>query len=366
MSFDSIKYHLVENEEGGGIIVVVPGRSPGVANSDHPNYAKIVEGAKVGDASVIDLFNVEETVSKAFEILSERVSVRNGVVYFDGDPIDDSIANQILRFMDEGEEFAPLVNFLEKVMANPQEHSRTQLYDFLKSKEFTIIASGDFVAYKGVNKLADGSFVSGFSGKAIVNGELHEGQIPNPVGGVVEMPRSEVVWNPQAHCTVGLHAGTFDYAQGYARGAMLEVWINPRDVVSVPDDSGEKLRCCRYYIVDTIDAPHSSALRDTSGYNGWGELDEEEYDEYVYEDEEDEAEHDFLLELVGKATTAGSISSVGKVNVGDRFIARDSRRKSTVLTVKSISGDYASCQSSLTGRTTSVDTDRLLARYDRV
>jgi hypothetical protein len=47
---------------------------------------------------------------------------------------------------------------------------------------------------------------------------------------------------------------------------MLEVHVNPRDVVSVPTDSNwQKVRCCRYKVVDVIDQPYSTAVLDVDG-----------------------------------------------------------------------------------------------------
>lgn len=275
-----LMYSIVSNGEGESVVTVfVPGEpAPLVAQSDHPNFAAIVAQVVEGDADgLADLFDASVAASRYFDRLSERVTVANGHVYLDGDVVDTSLTKQVLRFLDAGvEDWQPLVSFFEKVQANPSDHSREQLYDWLNAHDFTLTAEGDIVGYKGVRR--DGErLVSGWTGTAIVDGEVVNGHIPNEVGSIIEMPRQSVAFDPGQACSTGLHVGTFSYARGYAQGAMLEVHVNPRDVVSVPTDAGgEKVRVCRYTVVDVIDAPHSAPVL----------MDEDEWDDYD-EDEDD-------------------------------------------------------------------------------
>jgi hypothetical protein len=256
-----MKYNLVSDGDKQNITVFADGEMY-VANQDHPNFKSIVAGVVVDDPSVVDLFDVAQTASKRFEALSERVSVANGRVYFDGDEVDNSLTRQIVRFIDEGRtDFRPLVNFFEKVSLNPQEHSRVQLFDWLSKHDFTLTPDGDLVGYKGVRKNSDGTLVSIMAGPAIVDGEAVNGNVPNEVGSVIEIARSAVQHNPSVGCASGLHVGTYRYASDFAQGAVLEVHVNPRDVVSVPTDCDwQKVRCSRYKIVKVIDTPYTSAV----------------------------------------------------------------------------------------------------------
>jgi hypothetical protein len=260
----SIIYTKVNTGEREFITVFPTGGDPLVAGDEHPNYGAICDAidSDADPAYLADLFSVEKAIAKRFVRLSERVSVANGRVYFDGDEADDSVTKQIIRFLDEQvADWLPLVAFMENVAANPTDHSRAQLYDWLKAHDFTITSSGHILGYKGVVREADGSLRSGSSGHAIVNGKPIVGHIPNEVGAVVEMPRSSVAWDPSEACSTGLHVGTYRYAQGFAKGAMLQVAVNPRDVVSVPTDArGEKVRVCRYVVRAVINAPVESPL----------------------------------------------------------------------------------------------------------
>jgi hypothetical protein len=258
-----LQYTIIGNEDGeSNIVVFVSGSAPQVASQSHPNYDRIVAGALAGDDSIIELFDIAATAAQKFSRLSDRVTTANGRLYLDGVEVDNALSAQVLRFMDEGvEDWKPLVAFFENVQANPNEHSREQLFEWLSRRDFTITADGMIVGYKGVASAPDGGYLSISAGKAIVDGEVVTGRIPTNPGSIVEMPRDEVEWDPSVGCHTGLHVGTFEYASGFARGTVLEVHVNPRDVVSVPTDSdAAKVRCCRYHIVREIEVPYTEAV----------------------------------------------------------------------------------------------------------
>jgi hypothetical protein len=262
----AFQYSIIEQDGEQCITVFAPGETPKVADSSHPNFSAMVEKAKAGDIAVLDLFDVEKVIRENFTRLSERVLVRNGRIYFDGNELDNAITEHILRFLDEGGatgDWSPLVNFLEKIQDNPIEHSREQLYRWLASHKFSITQEGDIVAYKGVkrieNEAAEHDFQSVYGGHAIVDEVEVHGEVPQSIGSVVEMPRTEVAHNPREACSSGLHVATFSYAKGWGE-VVLEVHVNPRDIVSVPNGEAEKARTCRYYVEDVVTAPYEAAI----------------------------------------------------------------------------------------------------------
>lgn len=286
----NVQYTLISNGDEENLTVIAPGRAmPLVAHSSHPNFEAIKTAVVTedGDADWESLFDVGVAVAKRFERLTQRITVANGEIFLDGDAVHNSLTQQILRFMDEGEDFGPLVRFMDKVVGNPCEHSREQLYDWLSNHEgITITPIGNILGYKGVRKKDDGTMESKFSGTAIVDGVQVEGKIPNQPGSTIEMPRSEVAHDPSSACSTGLHVGTWAYASGYAAGAMLECHVDPRDVVSVPTDAGgEKVRVCRYIIAGVLDAPYTTALKaEVDGEDAADDLDPE--DERCFDCEE--------------------------------------------------------------------------------
>lgn len=276
----------IVNMDSLTVITVVVDGEPYCASNEHPNFSEIVKRASEGDVSVVDLFDVSNTIAKKFEYLSDRVSVSNGVVHFDGEPIHSVLNTQIVEFMKNGMDFMPLVNFYEKLMQNPNEDSRNQLYAWLDAHKFTITPEGDLLGYKGVAIDANGDYVSVNHGRAIVNGQEFKGAIPNKIGDVVTMPRSEVQFDPGVGCSTGLHVGTWNYASDWARGAVLEVTVNPRDVVSVPHDcSAQKLRTCRYVVSGVATGDYGTPLRAAS--NTWDDEAYDDYDEEEWTDRED-------------------------------------------------------------------------------
>lgn len=277
------------------------------ASSDHPAYAEIRKGVLDGDVSVADKFDVSKVVSEKFARVSERVTLVGGNLYFDGDPEPDKeFEAQVLRFLDgEEDDWKPLVAFREKVAQNPEAHSREQAYRWLNKHNFPIAEDGDVIAYKGVAVGDDGKYLSINSGKARVNGEVITGRIPQEVGDVVEMPRSEVQHDPRRGCHTGLHAGTWEYASNFGRGATLKVKINPRDIVSVPTDSGEaKVRVSRYTVLDATEAPVEALVYRESYYDDYG--DEDDYDEPEWGDGEGDDLYDTDGGFISVTTTVPS------------------------------------------------------------
>lgn len=258
----ALKYSLVSNDDVKSITVLVDGEFL-VADNLNPNFNSIVAKAIADDADgIAALFDTGKAVNDRFEQLTDRAWVAGNSVFFDGDPVNDVITEHILRFLDAGEDFGPLVAFLDKVSQNPNQHSRENLYRWLAAtKGFTIDYDGNIVGYKGVIDNGDGSYRSISSGKGFVNGEAVNGQIKQEPGDLVTYPRSEVQHDPSVGCSVGLHVGTWEYASGFAQGAVLLVKVNPRDVVSVPvDASDQKMRVCAYEVLEEVDSPLDGAL----------------------------------------------------------------------------------------------------------
>jgi hypothetical protein len=289
-------YSIVKTEDRSFLTVFTNGQAYPV-DDGHIHWNEILTGVINDDESVIDLFDITEAISKQYKSVSERISIGYGRLYFDGDEIHNSLTDHIVRLYqeakspDDAEEYArSLILFLEKIQTNPQEHSRTQLYDWLQDNDFTINQFGNIVAYKGVRDY-DGRYFSLTSGNAWVNGKEYHGRIPNDPGSIVRMPRSQVIHDPDTHCSVGLHAATYEFAKYFAgtTGTVLKIFVNPRDVVSVPaDGSADKFRCCRYTVGDKVSEAYQLPLIITDDYWNDEEDGSDFFDEYEYDDEDEE------------------------------------------------------------------------------
>jgi hypothetical protein len=295
MSFPFSVFRFSESDEVN-LTAFIDGQMYSATDS-HPNFARIQEMCQNGDETVINYFDISHTAQERFRRLSERVTVSNGKIYFDGEEVDNSLTQQVVRFINDGvEDFNPLIQFFEKVQTNPNPHSREQLYRWLADRDFTINQDGNIVAYKGVKTKPGENGTEYFSihhGTAIVDGLKVNGAIPNNVGSVIEMPRSDVQHDPSRGCHTGLHAGTWNYASDFADGAVLTIEINPRDVVSVPTDCfDQKMRVCRYTVTGVTEQEMTTALQtvdtaDVDEYDeeeaGFRELDSEDEVPYKFD-----------------------------------------------------------------------------------
>ncbi len=277
----SITYKLVRDANRVETVVAFfPGEVESIrsADSNHPHWDAILDGLDSGDPTVYSLFDVWGGIKAKFQSLSDRVDYDGENIRFDGDVINDVLANQIQRFLEAGEsDWEPLVKFWEKVAQNPSEHSKENLYRWLRTHEFAITMEGDILGYKGV-RVSPGTldnYQSIHAGPAIVDGVAVNGHVPNQPGSVITMPRADVTADPRVGCHVGLHVGTWDYASSFGP-VVLEVHVNPRDVVSVPTDcSDAKMRVSKYTVVKVRGEAYTGALLPTEDFVDYDEYEDE-------------------------------------------------------------------------------------------
>lgn len=256
----TIFYNLVK-EEGAESITLYDRnkKAHALTRNSHPDhFDEIVKLAIADNEKVFDTLDLAEKIANKFERLSERVSVKSSRIYFDGDEINNACTEQIVRALKEKADFKALLAFLENLGNNPSENSRDNAYRWMKATGgFTITEDGMIVGYKAVGN----DDLSVKEGRAIVDGQVIEGKIPNKPGSVIEMPRSEVTYDPKVGCSTGLHVGTWKYASGFQGPKKIMVLVNPRDIVSVPKESAdEKMRVCRYEVIKTVTGPEKAAV----------------------------------------------------------------------------------------------------------
>lgn len=277
----SVGYVMVGST--GSISLFVGSEQFSVAKT-HPNYKRILTAIEQDAAEKVFLTLLD--IPKAVNKFSHgKVHVESGVVYYGNEPVHNVVADRILRFMNEGIPFQPLIKFLEKLMQNPSFRSREQLYAFLEHKALPITTDGDVLAYKAVKS----NFLDKYSGK-----------IDNSPGQIVSMDRGLVDDNPDAHCSKGLHCGALDYVNWYhsAGDKTVVVKFNPSDAVSVPGDhSRMKLRVCKYEVVREYVGELSAPLYasnadefDADKYEDDDEWNEWEDDEDDFDEDDDEGD----------------------------------------------------------------------------
>jgi hypothetical protein len=284
-------YQIVTHNENE-TLSIIGARVQTTVPPTHPNYATLVEYLQTNDEH--DEEHVERLLDLAFGAsqrmyeISERVRLVNGTLYFDGDQLDNVLSRHIVRMVREGDDaWEGLVRFMENLAQNPSRKSRLHLFKWLNFADFTITREGMFIAYKGVTATHENLSSHAGSG-ALVNGVPLDGyrQVPNPVGAVIEMPRSMVDPERSQTCSVGLHVGSYEYASGFGE-RLLTVEVNPRDVVSVPhDESDQKMRVCRYKVIQASDTDYRGLTTFPAGDDDQDTLDYSDQDsDTVFEDE---------------------------------------------------------------------------------
>jgi len=173
-------------------------------------------------------------------LTSGKVKVVGSTVFYNGAPVHNALATRLVLMMDEGFDAAPWVNFMNNVMQNPSKVSRDCLFEFIIRFDTPLTEDGCFVAFKGVRDDYT---------------DVHSGTFDNSPGKVVKMDRADVVEDPTRTCSAGLHVCASHYLDSFwGNKTVIAVKVNPRDVVSVPNDYNySKMRVCEYLVLGDVE-----------------------------------------------------------------------------------------------------------------
>lgn len=253
--------YRITNIEGRQSITVLYENKLRVMSDNDPSFEKVLEAIRNMDYDGAMLFfDKEEQVRQALEesALSDRIEVKNGNVFLDGELCNNEITDLIVDMADDGEDYVPLANFFALLSDNPVHHSRHRLFDWLRSAgKFSLDGDGHIIGYKGLRN----DFTSSRSGPGIVNGYPVNGNLDNRPGNTLEI--EEVEFDPNIGCAHGLHVGTFEYARSWAGsgGKLVSVRVSPADVGSVPTDSSDqKMRVFKYEVIEEVSAPYQERI----------------------------------------------------------------------------------------------------------
>ena len=264
---------------------------PYTLNSSRANFAPFKSALVEGDfETAINYLDIKKQIK---EFADGELKVENGSVYYYGTQLHGKVVDKLLELLESGMKVgSPFIKFVKNLLDNPSNNSVEELYDFLSYKSLPIDDDGYVIGYKGV--CSDGWSKSGNTHTIVLQGEVNErGQIKNEVGDTIEVQRRSVDDNRQNQCSHGLHIGSFDYANSWASdGKLLLVRFNPRDAVSVPQDAEcQKLRVCKYEVLEEIERDESEIKEPYYGVYTNGNINkdndyDEDYDDKEYEDEE--------------------------------------------------------------------------------
>ena len=267
----------------------------------HQNKPIKIDKSSVQYVRIIKAFDLPKSEQEAaiLEILDESAGSfeRDGFkitpeeVIYKGEELPEALADKVRAIAQEGLPVSLFGNFWDNLQLNPSANSVRELYDFLSYKELPITEDGCFLAYKGLN--STGWSISGNKKTKVLKGKVDaSGKIYNGVGEEIEVRRWDVDDNRQHHCSYGLHVGSLNYAEDFAQGMVVVVKINPKDVVSVPEDYDcQKCRVSAYKVVDIFSEEIGSSVCDEDG----NEMYSEEYIEYT---EFEKLLNDFINEKI--------------------------------------------------------------------
>lgn len=216
----------------------------------HPANQAVLEAIdkyEGGDLTLMDLKRAIENlvnIKKGLETLSSgKVTVKDGVVYYNGSEVHNVVAERILEMMQKGNPFKYLLSFLDKLMLNPSAHCVNSLLIWMERNRIAITDDGDLLGYKSLRP----DYKDWFSG-----------QFDNTPGQSHEVPRNSVDDDRTTACSFGFHIGSLQYAQSFHGGEgrrMVLCKFSPTDVVSVPNEAQQdKIRVCKYTVLTDHDA----------------------------------------------------------------------------------------------------------------
>lgn len=224
---------------------------------------RLIEAVKEGRLSEIpDLVSAAKRVEKYSK---GNFLVQDGRVMVNGVPAPEVLSNKIIRFSNDGLPLQPLLSFAANLQSNPSFRAVNELFSFLEKNDHPLTENGNFIAYKRVRE--------NFK-------DIHSGTMDNSVGQVVEVPRNQVDEDSSRTCSHGLHVANWTYAHTQFAShnpetdVMLEVEVNPADVVAIPADyDNAKMRVCKYKVLGVVTTPFepTQALKVT-GYNPFNDV----------------------------------------------------------------------------------------------
>jgi len=250
----------------GKNLTIVIDNTPHTVSASHIGYNKLIAAIKSGDEDAVRNFVSPKQVVINFG--EGNVSIEGDKIFWKGREMHNALTKRMVAMIQEDFPVEPLVAFMENLMQNPSKRAVNELYGFLEKNTLPITPDGCFLAYKKVrgdyldchsgtvlNKPAiyltdeDNAKLAEYAGK-------HNEVTVEVVDGVtvVSMERNMVDDDQNRTCSVGLHFCSKDYLNHFGGERTIILKINPRDVVSIPNDYNDsKGRACRYEIVDEID-----------------------------------------------------------------------------------------------------------------
>lgn len=250
----------------GSNITVVIGTTPHTVSKNHIAYNKLVAAIKANDWDTVQ--DIIEPKQVVLNFGKGNVSIQGDKIFWKGRELHNALTKRMVAMIQEDFPVEPLIAFMENLMENPSKRAVTELYGFLEKNTLPITPDGCFLAYKKVRQdYFDCHSGTVLNKPAVYMTDEDADTLKEAVGKnnevtvevvdgvtVVSMERNLVDDDQNRTCSTGLHFCSRDYLNHFGGERIVVLKINPRDVVSIPNDYNDsKGRCARYEIVDEID-----------------------------------------------------------------------------------------------------------------
>lgn len=223
-----------------GLSIVANGKLFTV-NKTHRNYDEIKAAMRTKDYDIVEgLINVAAQIKEYAAGTKIEVDAEAGVVLYNGEEVRSEIAEHILEMLADEFDIVPMVKLLARIMSNPSERARNEVYGWIRANGMTITEEGMIIAWKRVRD----DFTS-----------FYDSVTMHRVGEMTSMPRANVDTDSRNTCSRGLHFCAHAYLPLYqgGQGQVLMLEVDPADIVAIPDDyQFAKGRACGYKVVEAL------------------------------------------------------------------------------------------------------------------
>lgn len=225
-------------------LVFITNSRPYNVSIENPNFATIrqilLSDPTPDPVALIELADIPTQIHARTDG-KITVDAANSTVFYGSTQLDNVWTEKLLGFLHEDLPILPITLALESLQRNPSHTARTRLPLFQQKNELGFLPDGRLTALKAVKDNWR---------------DKHSGTIDNSPGRLIAMPRHEISDDPNVHCHVGLHVGTWEYVANFAsndsdRIILCAFW--PEHVVSVPNDMTTKIRVCEYETLSELD-----------------------------------------------------------------------------------------------------------------
>jgi len=242
---ETLKFYVDHLITPRSLIVVFDHGAPVTVLNNNERFKEIANLLRDGDFDAIP-----QAISLALAIeyrTKGKFKVVNGTVEIDGQLLPKSLSDKLIEFVERCLPTTPLERFWDNLKLNPAASAREDLFSFLEANRVALTADGCFVVYKKVRD----NWYDSHTGRTYLN----------TPGSIVKMDRAKVDGDRRNTCSAGLHVAAWGYASTFTGQRILEVKVNPRDVVAVPPDySQQKMRVCEYTVIRQTDSEYIKSI----------------------------------------------------------------------------------------------------------